>query len=203
MNDVDALIAQARLQGFTVERRGSGHFLLHPPSRAGPLIVISSSPSDWRAVAKIRCQLKRAGLLLPADHTPPSHKGKKTMPRRTTTATSPRTVASPTPTLNQADEARLARERQTLERGEAMAPDARLDHDLAHLATPDVSRRAQPRRRREPDHLPMIYTGKKSRSILTDQYISVIVPTEENDAKVADLEEVIPGLDRESQQRAW
>ncbi len=111
MNDVDALIAQARLQGFTVERRGSGHFLLHPPSRAGPLIVISSSPSDWRAVAKIRCQLKRAGLLLPADHTPPSHKGKKTMPRRTTTVTSPRTVASPTPTLNQADEARLARER--------------------------------------------------------------------------------------------
>ncbi len=111
--------------------------------------------------------------------------------------------AAPTTEAPTQGEREQARERQTLERGEAMAPETRLDRDLAHLGAPDAGRRAQPRRRREPDHVPMIYTGKKSRSILTDQYISVIVPTEENDAKVADLEEVIPGLDRESQQRAW
>ncbi len=121
---------------------------------------------------------------------------------RIPTPTKTRRVAPTTEVPTQA-EREQARERQTLERGEAMAPDARLDRDLAHLGDPDAGRRAQPRRRREPDHVPMIYTGKKSRSILTDQYISVIVPTEENDAKVADLEEVIPGLDRESQQRAW
>ncbi len=125
------------------------------------------------------------------------------MPRRTTATTTPRTVASPAPTLSQADEARLARDQRTLERGDAMAPDARLDRDLAHLATPDVSRRAQPRRRREPDHLPMIYVGKKSRALLVDQFVTLIVPTDKNDLKVADLEEVIPGLDRDSQQKAW
>jgi len=122
---------------------------------------------------------------------------------RTTTTTTPRTVASPAPTLSQADEARLAGERQTLERGEVMAPDARLDRDLAHLGDPDAGRRAQPRRRREPDHLPMIYVGKKSRALLVDQFVTLTVPTDENDLKVADLEEVIPGLDRDSQQKAW
>jgi len=49
----------------------------------------------------------------------------------------------------------------------------------------------------------MIYVGKKSRALLVDQFVTLTVPTDENDLKVADLEEVIPGLDRDSQQKAW
>jgi hypothetical protein len=200
MNDLDALITQARRQGWRCEKRGSGHLMLRPPSRAGPLMVISSSPSDYRALAKIRSQLKRAGLILPADHTPPSLK-EKSMPRRTTTATKARTVASPDPTLSQADEARLARDQRTLERGEAMAPDARLDRDLAHLADTSPAKRVQSRRR-APEEVGLVYRGKR-KGMLTDQYITVIVPDEDNDAAVADKQDVIPGLDEESQRQAW
>ncbi len=65
MNDIQFLIAQARQQGFTVERRGSGHWLFRPPNRTDPLVVVSGSPSDHRAVANMRGQLRRAGLDLP------------------------------------------------------------------------------------------------------------------------------------------
>ncbi len=53
MNGLDALIAQARRQGWTVEERGSGHFMLRPPNRTDPLVV-----------ANRRGQLRRAGLRL-------------------------------------------------------------------------------------------------------------------------------------------
>ncbi len=121
---------------------------------------------------------------------------------RTTTNTKTRRVASPDQIVSHA-EREMSRERQALERGEAMAPETRLDRDLAHLGDPDAGRRAQPRRRREPDHVPMTYVGKKSRALLVDQFVTLTVPTDENDLKVADLEEVIPGLDRDSQQKAW
>jgi len=64
MNDVDALIAQARQQGFTVERRGSGHWLFRPSNRTDPLVVTASTLSDHRAAANMRSQLRRAGLRL-------------------------------------------------------------------------------------------------------------------------------------------
>jgi len=123
--------------------------------------------------------------------------------RRTTTATKTRPVASPAPTLGQADEARLARERQALERGEVMTPDARLDRDLAHLATPDVSRRVQSRRRRAPEEVGLVYRGKRTRALLVDGHIDIILPDEDNDEKVMDLQETIPGLDEDSQRAAW
>ncbi len=195
MNDLDALISLARRQGWRCEKRGSGHLMLRPPSRAGPLIVISSSPSDYRALAKIRSQLKRAGVLVPAAHTPPLHKEKPMA--RTTTTTKTRTGGAPTQA-----EREQARDRQTLERGEAMAPDARLDRDLAHLADTSPARRVQSRRR-APEEVGLVYRGKRSRAILVDQYITVTVPDEDNDAAVADKQDAIPGLDEESQRQAW
>ncbi len=201
MNDLDALLAEARRQGWRCEKRGSGHLLLRPATRTGPLIVISSSPSDYRALAKIRSQLKRAGLILPADHSSRPHK-EPTMPRCTTTATKARTVASPAPTVSQADEARLARDQRTLERGDTLAPDARLDRDLAHLADTSPARRVQSRRR-APEEVGLVYRGKRSRAILVDHYITVTVPDEDNDAAVAEKQDVIPGLDEDSQRQAW
>jgi len=70
MSDIDRLLDAAHQQGWGVERRKSGHFMLTPPSRGSPLIVVSGTAGDHRAYAKIRCQLRRAGLVLPADHTP-------------------------------------------------------------------------------------------------------------------------------------
>jgi len=126
------------------------------------------------------------------------------MARRTSTitATKARTVASTTEAASQA-EREMARERQTLERGEAMAPDARLDRDLAHLADTSPAKRVQSRRRREPDQVGLVYRGKRTRGTLVDQYITVTVPDEDNDEAVADKQDVIPGLDEESQRQAW
>ena len=62
MDAIAQLIATARQQGWGVERRRSGHYMLTPPSRATPLIVVSGTPSDFRALAKIRSQLRRAGV---------------------------------------------------------------------------------------------------------------------------------------------
>jgi len=200
MNDIQFLIAQARLQGFTVERRGSGHFLLRPPTRAGPLVVISSSPSDYRALAKIRSQLKRAGVVAPAKSSSKSRKGDKTMARIPTPTKTRR--AAPTTEAPTQGEREQARDRQTLERGEAMAPDARLDRDLAHLADTSPARRVQSRRR-APEEVGLVYRGKRSRALLVDQYITVTVPDEDNEAAVADKQDVIPGLDEESQRQAW
>lgn len=65
MTDVDALIAQARRQGWTVEKRASNHLLFRPPDRAIPAIVTAATPSDWRGPLNLRSHLRRAGLDLP------------------------------------------------------------------------------------------------------------------------------------------
>ncbi len=62
MDDITHLLALARTQGWGIERRRSGHYMLTPPSRAAPLIVVSGTPSDFRVLAKIRSQLRRAGF---------------------------------------------------------------------------------------------------------------------------------------------
>ncbi len=49
MDDITHLIALACQQGWGVERRRSGHFMLTPPSRAAPLICVSGTPSNHRA----------------------------------------------------------------------------------------------------------------------------------------------------------
>jgi len=105
--------------------------------------------------------------------------------------------------LTRADEARIQREQQTLERGEAMTPDSKLDRDLAHLADPQAGRRVPSRRRREPDEESLVYRGKRGRALLVDQHIDVIVPDDENDERVQDLQAVVPGMDEDSQREAW
>lgn len=105
--------------------------------------------------------------------------------------------------LTRADETRIQREQQTLERGEAMTPDRTLDRDLAHLADPQAGRRVPSRRRREPDEEPLVYRGKRGRALLVDQHIDVIVPDDENDARVEDLQAVISGMDEDTQRAAW
>jgi len=54
MRDIDRLIAAARQQGWRVERRRSGHFMLTPPSRAAPLICVSGTPSDSSITTRYR-----------------------------------------------------------------------------------------------------------------------------------------------------
>ena len=54
MDDIIHLLDAARQQRWGVERRRSGHYMLTPPSRAAPLIVVSGTPRDFRALAKIR-----------------------------------------------------------------------------------------------------------------------------------------------------
>ncbi len=50
------------LRADTRRRMPRGHYMLTPPSRAAPLIVVAGTPSDFRVLAKIRSQLRRAGV---------------------------------------------------------------------------------------------------------------------------------------------
>lgn len=58
--DYTALARVAREAGWRVERTNGGHMRWMPP--VGTPIYSSSSPSDWRAIAKHRSLLRRAGL---------------------------------------------------------------------------------------------------------------------------------------------
>lgn len=49
----------------------------------------------------------------------------------------------------------------------------------------------------------MIYKGSRLRGPLVAQEIDVLVPTEDNVEKVADMQSVIPGMDEASQRAAW
>lgn len=110
--------------------------------------------------------------------------------------------ALPTP-LSRADEARFAAEQRALAKGDTLQAETKLDHDLAHLADPQAGRRVPSRRRRELDEEPLVYCGKRGRGVFVDQHIDVIVPDEDNDDKVFDLQAVILGLDEDSQRAAW
>ncbi len=61
--DVRALLSIAGGQGFRVERRGGGHVMVFPPDRTRPAVVMSSTPSDSRAIKNARAMLRRAGLV--------------------------------------------------------------------------------------------------------------------------------------------
>ncbi len=104
--------------------------------------------------------------------------------------------------LTRADEARLQREQQVLERGEAMTPDRTLDRDLAHLADPQAGRRVPSRQRRQPEEIGIIYRGRR-KGLLHDGAVTITVPDEENDTVVASLQDTIPGMDEPTQRRVW
>jgi len=104
--------------------------------------------------------------------------------------------------LTRADEARIQREQQTLDRADTLAPDRTLDRDLAHLADPLAGKRTVPARRRHPDEVGLVYRGKRQ-GMLHDQDIDILVPDEDNDDRVAEFQAVIPGMDEDSQHEAW
>ncbi len=62
MNDLTALAAVARRQGWAVERTRGGHLRFRPSDPTMPLVITSSTPGDWRAVRNVRAMLRRAGL---------------------------------------------------------------------------------------------------------------------------------------------
>ncbi len=238
MRDINRLIDTARRQGWQVERRKSGHYLLTPPSRDGPLVCVASTPSDHKAISNIRADLRRSGLVLPDAHTPP--KETPPMAKRTTATTSTRpaaTTATPTKAsrasraarataaatpaprvprrsitadvdsgdmpLTAAQAAQVDRETRAATRGDTLTAETKLDADLAHLADHQAGRRVPSRRRREPDEEALVYRGKRGRGVSVDQHIDIIVPDEDNDERIFDLQAVITGLDEDSQREAW
>jgi hypothetical protein len=58
--DHRALARQARGQGWRLALCGSGHLAWRSP--AGALVISSGSRSDWRALHKLRAELRRHGL---------------------------------------------------------------------------------------------------------------------------------------------
>lgn len=57
--DLRDLLAEAEKDGCTVERRRNGHLRINTPN--GP-VFCSSTPSDFRAVHKIRRDLRAKGV---------------------------------------------------------------------------------------------------------------------------------------------
>ena len=105
--------------------------------------------------------------------------------------------------LTPAQAAQVDRETRAVADGPTLAPDAKLDRDLAHLGDPQAGRRVAPSRRRQPDEEPLVYRGKRGRGTAVDQHIDILVPDEENDERIFDLQETISGLDEDSQREAW
>lgn len=56
--------AEARKQGWGVERTAKSHIKFVPPS--GPLIYSAGTPSDPRGMKNLESRLRRQGLILPA-----------------------------------------------------------------------------------------------------------------------------------------
>lgn len=62
MNSTLKQIRMYRAMGLTVTYTGKTHLRLSHPTLKVPIIV-SGSPSDWRAEHKVRSMLKRKGIL--------------------------------------------------------------------------------------------------------------------------------------------
>jgi predicted RNA binding protein YcfA (HicA-like mRNA interferase family) len=56
-HDLERLLRAARASGWVVARTKGGHWLLRHP--AGGTVVMSSTPSDRRALANFRSQVRR------------------------------------------------------------------------------------------------------------------------------------------------
>lgn len=69
-SDLDRILEEAVRQGWRVERGRGGHWKCRPPDKTRPMVIVSSTPSDQRAIRKIIHDLMRSGL-----RWPPSQKG--------------------------------------------------------------------------------------------------------------------------------
>lgn len=58
------VIAQARAQGWAVERTGKDHLRFVPTDKTQPIVHTAMTPGDRRAVQNIRSNLRRAGLAI-------------------------------------------------------------------------------------------------------------------------------------------
>jgi predicted RNA binding protein YcfA (HicA-like mRNA interferase family) len=63
-HELKQLLRAAKAAGWQVRPTGSGHLQLRHP--AGGIVVTSSSPSDRRALANLKAQLRRAEKGAPA-----------------------------------------------------------------------------------------------------------------------------------------
>jgi hypothetical protein len=63
--ELDALLDICRASGATVTRGKNGHWQVLPADKKQGVITISGTPSDYRAIEKIRSQLRRAGMQVP------------------------------------------------------------------------------------------------------------------------------------------
>jgi hypothetical protein len=65
MNDlkrsVNEIIGELIRQGWRIRQGRSMHHTAFPPDPSKPVVVISSSPSDFRALYRIRSDLRRSG----------------------------------------------------------------------------------------------------------------------------------------------
>jgi len=62
--DIVAITRQAESRGWKVKPTKSGHYCFLAPDKSIRPIYVSSTPSDWRAIHKIKAQFRRAGLEL-------------------------------------------------------------------------------------------------------------------------------------------
>lgn len=60
--DLNVLLDRARSQGCTITLRRNGHYRVCLPN--GSIMFCSQTPSDFRAIHKIRAHLRREGLKL-------------------------------------------------------------------------------------------------------------------------------------------
>ncbi len=110
--------------------------------------------------------------------------------------------ALPTP-LSRADEARFAAEQRALAKGDTLQAETKLDRDLAHLADPNAGRRTvTSRQRREPQEEVLVYRGSRLPGPLVAHSITVTVPDEDNESRVAELQATIPGMSEDEQRAA-
>lgn len=63
--ELDALLDICRVNGASVTKSKNGHWQVLPADKNLGVITISGTPSDYRAIEKIRSQLRRAGMHVP------------------------------------------------------------------------------------------------------------------------------------------
>lgn len=63
-NEINRLIRALETQGFQVERRGSGHWLVRDAGGRA-VATLAATPSDGRGFRNAIAKLRRAGLIWP------------------------------------------------------------------------------------------------------------------------------------------
>ena len=58
--DIDDLVRWLREHGYRIEKTGKGHYKVFAPNR---VVIMPSSPSDWRSVKNTVSDLRRAGVV--------------------------------------------------------------------------------------------------------------------------------------------